>query len=189
MIAAGFSLGCGSDSTGPGGDGDVALAGSLSFNYSGALSGTFTANGSFKQDFDNSLKAGSLTVGFRHPGNGHFGVNGYRVTSGTRGDAIIILFEGTEQGRYTPGLGEECEPRCATVLLYFDVDMAGGGTQAGSDTRVFHFQSGEFNVTELDSKVIKGTFSGTAVEFLGTAEITVSNGTFSAPVIPVVPGM
>lgn len=186
VTVAAFTVGCGSDSTGPGGD--EGLSGSMSFTYSGALSGTFSANGKFTGNLESSLNAGSLTIGFRHPENGLFGVNGYDITSGTRGNMAVMVFEGTEKGRYTPGVPSECEPRCATVMLYFNLDMGGGAQTPGSETRTFYFETGELNVTELDSKVVKGTFSGTAVEFLGTAELTITNGTFSAPIIPAFPG-
>lgn len=186
-LLAVLMAGCGGDdSTGPGDDGNGAVsAGVLTFNYSGSMSGSFSANGAPKATFEESLATGSFAVGTRIQGSG-MGVTAFRRTSGTRGDMVIVVIEGEEKGRYDTAMSS-CESRCATVMIYFNVDYTQGQQ---SFARAFVFETGEVEVSEVSSSVLKGTFSGRAEEFFGEGgEFSVTNGSFSAPVMVSAPSM
>lgn len=178
--------GCGGgDSTGPKGDGAEARLGVLSFDYNGPLSGTFSASGAPKQTLEESLETGSFAVATRIPGNG-MGVTAFRRTSGTRGDMIVVVIEGEETGGYDAET-TTCGSRCATVLIYFDVDYKQGQQ---SYARAFAFETGSIEVEEATSSQLEGKFSGEAMEFLGDGGgLAVTNGRFSAPVMTAPPAI
>lgn len=188
-LLAVLMAGCGGDdSTGPGGDGNgngAASAGVLTFNYSGSMSGSYSANGTAKATYEESLATGSFAVATRIQGRG-MGVTAFRRTSGTRGDMVIVVLEGEGTGRYDAA-PSSCGSRCATVMIYFDVDYTKGQQSYG---RAFAFETGEVQVSESTSSVLKGTFSGRAVELFGEGgEFSVTNGNFSAPVVVSAPAM
>lgn len=181
-----LAAGCGDDSTGPddGGPGSgPETPGSLSFTFSGPISGTFSANGVPKEDFEKSLATGSFAVAYTVEGIG-MGVSAYQRTTGSRGNMVLVIIEGTDKGKYDLD-PSECEPRCATVMFYYNIDFEKGMDES---TRLFALGLGEVEVTEVDSKVLKGKFSGKAVEFLTDVSVLeVTNGSFSAPIVTVPP--
>lgn len=176
-VVLGVTLACGGDSTGPGGQ--VPESGSLKFDYSGDLSGTFSVSGTVPSGGG----PGSYAAAHRDTNRGQMGVAAFQAKGASRLDQVIILFGGTETGRYE--VDDKCEGDCVTMMFYFAVDSKVG---TGTETRIFIATSGTVDVTEATSRVLKGSFRGTASEISGEGgEIQITNGTFSAPVVLTAP--
>lgn len=180
-LAIGFVAACGGDSnTGP--DDKIPginTPGDLKFNYSGALSGNFSANG--VPQFNPSKVDQSFAVAYHDADEGGIGVIAYHVKPGSRGDVVVMAIEGEKTGTYDMDY-ENCEANCATIMFSFDVDLNSTSNEGG---RLFFTETGDIVVTALTSKELKGTFKGTALEivFGGGPELNFTNGTFSIPLL------
>jgi len=163
------ALAC-SDSAGPG-------HGSLSFAYTGAGGGNFSASG------DAAFTTGtSWAAGFLRTGETHVGAANPR--SGVLIDLAILRLE-----RTTPG-SESIDPACnidgstACTGMDFYLNFNGDG-----DTRDFGcaLTSGTIVLTEISSSRAKGTFSGTGMCVDGTGgaseAFSVSNGAFDVALV------
>lgn len=173
-LAIGFAVGCGSDSTGP----SKTNQGSVKFNYSGALSGGFSASGTPKVDIDN-IKS-SFAVAMRDDSTGMVAVAAFQIKSGTRGDMAVFIVEKEEVGSYDMSF-EDCEENCAMALFYFNVDFETGISE---DSHAFISDSGAVKLTSVSAKQLKGTFSGSAIDLMDEdSKLKFTNGSFSAPVV------
>jgi len=171
MAAAGCK-----DSTGI----DPPTAGSLAFSYTGARSGSYSANGLLTRDGESSFVKQSFAAGvtLSNGGRAYVGMLAYAPVAATTGDEVVFLFPSVGPGQKLT-LTETCAAvGCSLGLIAFDAnpDLA----DDGSDT--FYFTSGTIEVNTVSNGRMTGTFSGTAADSLGTRTITVTGGTFDVPV-------
>ena len=163
------ALAC-SDSAGPG-------QGSVSFTYTGAGGGNFSASG------DAAFTTGtSWAAGFVQRGETHVGASNPR--SGGLVDLAILRLE-----RTTPG-SESIDPACnidgstSCTGMDFYLNFNGDG-----DTRDFGcaLTSGTIVLTQVSSSRAKGTFSGSGICVDGTGGgsegFSVSNGAFDVALV------
>lgn len=178
-LAIGFAAACGGDSkTGP--DDKIPginTPGSMAFKYSGALSGNLSANGVPLSDLNKVDR--SFALAYHDPEDGVIGVIAYHVRSGSRGDIVVMAIEGEKKGTYDMDY-ENCVADCATIMFSFNVDLNSDEDLGG---RLFFSETGDLVVSGLTSKELKGTFKGTAFEFVfdGEAMLDFTNGTFTVP--------
>jgi hypothetical protein len=173
-LAALTLSGCG-DSTGLG-----SKTGSLSFSYSGARSGSFSASGEYRATTTSFVKQ-PFAVGSKGVENGvaFISVLSYQPVTSTTGDVAIVLLPNVTAPT-TLSLDSTCDTdACPLAAVVFDTDP-----DVDEDESDFYvFDSGTLQVTSVASGRITGTFSGTATEFLSDAAITVTNGTFDVPLV------
>lgn len=182
-------LACDSDSsTEPSGD----LIGSVKFTYSGAgLNGAFDARGGLKNGMPTSSSA---AYGIVSEEDGGEAIGIFASALGpdkSYFDSFWALLSEQTTGTYSVGLN--CQPspgtkRCAYIEVEFDTPMEGEDEGA-----IFTLISGELTVTSVDGKRLKGTFTGTGLDEWGdgTAQVTITNGTFDVPVLDAsdIPGL
>jgi hypothetical protein len=184
LVVAAFALmSCKSDkNTGPSG-----LAGQLSFNYSGALSGTFNVTGeapaSQTGQETSSWAAGEVINSGTDAG---IYVVGSTPRTASSHDLVFIVANRTNAGTSTIDF-DACESGtadvCSTVFFLFGLS---NGTNS-SFLQDCWLQSGTITITEVTSTRMRGTFSGAGQCFTsgGTMTVfTVSNGTFDVAIVP-----
>jgi hypothetical protein len=167
------------DTTGNGGTD----TGSLSFTYSGARAGTYSASGRF-QARSTSFAKQPFAIGARssEAGVSEVAVLSYLPVTTSTGHMLLLGLPGNSgTGSYSfddSGCsGEDLD--CAFALLLFDTNP----DLEEDDSQVFAFTTGTVNVTSNTSGHLRGTFSGTAETFFGDSVITVTNGSFDVPVL------
>jgi hypothetical protein len=177
LAAAALALAaCGGDGTG-----SSVEPGSLSFTYTGARSGSYSATGSIRRTSDSTFARQPFAVGAKGSlqGTSFVSILSYQpVTAETGNMALFDLANVT--GPTTLSLSSACDADdCPFAAIVFDTDP-----NASEDESDFYlFESGTLNVTSVSGNHLRGTFSGTATEFFGDATITVTNGTFDVPLV------
>ncbi|HEY8469258.1 MAG TPA: hypothetical protein VIL18_06425 [Longimicrobiales bacterium] len=172
------AAGCGDDdSTGPGNGG--VFAGELSFDYSGAISGAFEARGGWSQSggWDDAFAVAMVNEDMNY-----MGVSAFTPTSAATGNMVVLLIEGArEPGTYR--VEEDCDGDCVSMLFYFGVSSDHATLPS---TRIFVGLEGQIVATRV-GRELAGTFSAEAFELLSEeeGELTVSGGSFEAPVVDV----
>lgn len=170
---------CGDDdSTGPG-DGGGASTGKLSFNYSGALSGRFEAEGGLS---GTSGSGDAYAVGMVDANENAMGVSAFAPTRSGRGNKIVIYITGASRpGTYT--IRDDCTDDCVGILFYFGVSTSQQADPA--TTRIFVTTEGQISVSRVDDRRMVGTFTGRAFELTGDDQgmLEVTNGSFDVPVV------
>jgi len=165
------------DATGPGNGGGLAT-GELSFNYSGALSGRFEAEGGLT---GTSSPGDEYAVGMVDANENAMGVSAFVPTGSNRGDKVVIVIPGASRpGTYT--ISDDCGD-CPGFLLYFGLPTNQQADPAS--TRIFVAIEGQISVSRVDDGRMVGTFSGKAIEVLGDDEgmLDVTSGSFNVPVV------
>lgn len=169
------ALSC-SDSSGPG------IRSSLSFTYTGAGGGSFSASGDAPSLNAPPPTGTTWSVGYVQAGETYIGAS--RPRSGGLVDLAILRYE-----RTTPG-SEAIDPTCnidgstACTGMDFYLNFNGNG-----DTGDFFcgLTSGTIVVTEISSSRAKGTFSGSGTCLAGTggasSAFSVSSGTFDVALV------
>lgn len=154
-------------------------AGSLAFSYSGALTGSFAANGILTHRDTSFVKqpfaAGVKLVG--NSGQNVVGILSYMPVSASTGHEVIFIFPFASAGQ-TVNLTKTCtSANCPLAGVAFNVNP----DLVDDDSDPFFFTSGSLHITSTSNRRIAGTFSGTAEDSLGTRTITVTNGEFDVP--------
>lgn len=171
-------MGC-SDSSGPG------MLGSVSFTYTGAGGGTFTASGNAPTVLP-SPTATSWARGFV-AGGAYTEVGGSRPRAGGLVDIVSLRMDLTAAGSVT--IGQDCpisgSTECNALLLGLNLNRA--SDDPGDLDFLCVLTAGTITITEMSDSRAKGTFSGTgecaAPGTPGTA-FGVTNGTFDVAMVP-----
>lgn len=141
---------CGRDGTGP----TEASANLFRFDFTGATSGTYLAEGLPPED--GSIR-GSYAVSY--PGIGEdFALYSFRATVAPRGD-FFLLTAPPVPGTYKV----ECDEvdRCFFLFGYMNLDASTRGHDAGE--KRFVIQSGSVTVTTVTDGRVQGTFAGSGI--------------------------
>jgi hypothetical protein len=157
--------GC-SDGTGPG-----RFGGTLSFNHSGATSGTFSASGSL---LEGDPQTTNWVAGVRDEVAEAIAIAA-RVARPGEVDDIVIDF---------PQVG----PGTVTIANGAGIIVAFGQTESGDVEWSCTLTSGSVTVASVTNERARGTFSGSGScvsETGASAAFTVTNGTFDAPLVDV----
>jgi hypothetical protein len=177
LAAAAALAGC-KDSTGNDGPG----SGSVSFTYTGARSGSYSASGEFERVGTSSFVKKSFAAGvtLADPSGQYIGVLGYVPVTATTGNQAVLVLP-TVTGGETLTLDPTCESTtfCPLGLITFDLNP----DAQVDDSEGFLFSDGTVHVTSVANGRIKGTFSGTAVDITGTKTLTVTSGAFDVPLL------
>jgi hypothetical protein len=177
VLVASLALlpGC-KDSSGPSG-----LNGTLSFSYSGALTGNFSASGQFNPV---NMETVSWAAGERDEANGILFVGAAVPRNATSHDILGIEIE-----RLTPGtatIAANCNTNCAFVALIFGNDNTGSSFLLGCD-----IETGTVTITEISTTRARGTFSGNGTCFPPAGgnpqAFAVANGAFDVALVSTIP--
>lgn len=171
---------------GCGGDGPTepaAIAGSMSFTYSGAASGSFAVSGDPRPGGD-----GATGLWFNGPPRMLF-VGGVKMHSATRGTFMDLMLPDVTAPRSFSLDDEACldfDAVCPVVI--FAPDVAVGQPSLSPETGIeeaYFFTSGTVVVTSVSGSRVSGTFAGTAetTPLQGASKsIAVSNGKFDVEI-------
>ncbi len=175
-----------SDSTGS----ETAARGSMSFQYSGAASGSFNASGSLRRDSNGEMQESEFAAVLRDRQTFEAGVMAYRPRQQGRGD-VAALTLGTLTGPRTLTVdGESCggipEQSCPGGILMFNVDV--NAEEIDDEASIYLLATGTIQVTEVSGGRAKGTFQGTALDLAdifaeNPRTIQVTAGTFDVPIV------
>jgi hypothetical protein len=149
--------------------------GTVSFSYSGAISGNFSATGAMPAS-QSQWETSSWAAGEVSTTDGVTYVVSVSPRSATTNDFAFFYAE-----RITTGSSDfsvNCSTNCAYGTFEFGVQNVTGNSWLQSCTMV----SGTVTITEVSSTRIKGTFSGTAECFAPGSSVpqslTIANGSF-----------
>ncbi|HEX5520618.1 MAG TPA: hypothetical protein VFX29_02940 [Longimicrobiaceae bacterium] len=175
LLAAVVTLAaCTDTSTGP----QEVATGTARFNFSGALSGAFSVEGTPHADGT----TGSLVhEPFAFAELTSFGavVDAFEPTTRPMGNLLQIQFTDRTVGTYSAD-PKTCEPRCAFVFHVRELDL--NSDQVG---RVFVPVSGVVEITRFSSDRVEGRFDGVilADDADATATLTLNGGTFAVSLL------
>ena len=178
LAAASMALSACGDSTGSSG---TTASGSLSFDYTGARSGSYRASGAFQRTSDTTFAKQPFAVGARGTISGVTFVDllSYQPVDAQTGHMVLIELPNVTAPT-TFSLDGSCDTDdCPLAAVIFDTDP----NASEDDSDLYFFETGTLQVTSVSSGRLRGTFSGTATEFLGDQTITVTNGTFDVPLV------
>ena len=166
LAAFAFVVSCG-DSNGPSGN-----SGTASFNYSGAITGSFEAEGAPPVL---QPEGAEFAAGFRSDQDQVVGVVAVVPRNSTNSDVLIIQIPRLTAGSST--ILDTCTAdNCAAVLFSYNANNDSGEAQWSCG-----LLSGTITITSITSDRVEGTFSGTG-ECLGTgptpSAFTITNGSF-----------
>lgn len=170
---------CKDSSTGPTG-----FSGTVSFTYSGAISGNFTATGVMPAA-QGAMETSAWAAGEVST------VDGVTyVASATPRNATSHDFFGFYVERTTPGsssASDTCTSNCAFVAFEFGMQNGTGNTWL----QLCSLTAGTVTITEISGSRVKGTFSGTgecvAPNSSTPQAFTVTNGTFDVALVSGLP--
>jgi hypothetical protein len=172
-LIAGLSC---SDSSGP------TNMGTLTFTYTGAGGGTYSASGPAPAADGNPPTATSWAVGGVNAANAHATVGGSTPRTAGLIDFAVLTFDRATVGsvEIDPGCNWD-DDVCAAMILFLNF-------QSNGDQADFYcgLTAGTLVITEISGGRIKGTFSGTGECSDGVnapTAFTVTNGTFDVAVV------
>lgn len=182
------AVACGDGPTQP-----EAAAGSLSFTYSGAQSGTLTVTGALNPRAGPPSSDGAVAWTDRE--DGVTVITGVRTRGTTNADMIQIALPRVTTPR-TFTLNAGCAPALTVLacpLAIIGIDVPIQAPQPGTALReppagLYLFTAGTIVVTSVSGTRVTGTFQGSA-ETLGfeplvpSKVIAVTNGTFDVPIL------
>lgn len=178
VLAATAALAACKDATGDNGVG----SGSVSFTYSGARSGSYSAKGEFEKVGTSSFVKKSFATGvsLRDANGDVIGILGYVPVTATTGHQAVLVLPPVSGGE-TLEIDPTCEgvTFCPLGLITFDINP----DEQFDDSEGYLFTGGTVHVTSVANNRLKGTFSGTAVDITGTQTLTVTNGSFDVPLL------
>jgi hypothetical protein len=172
LAAALLPLAACGDSTGPG-----RSSGSTDFTYSGALAGSFHANGSPTLNFE----TGSFAFGQRTTleGDDALLVLAQQDGAGDLVDNLLFSISDPAVGTVTCDGGEETCPFDA----FFVLGANGRDPEQDADALLFS-TGGTVSVTSLSSTRARGTFQITVSDLFGDGpEVHATSGTFDVPLM------
>lgn len=173
------SIACGGDGpTAP----PVSASGSLSFSYSGAVSGTFDVNGAIGSNPSEGATAikGGLFDGLL--------VMGVQMRDAARADFLdIILPPVTAPSVFSLSYAActSLATLCPLASLTLDVQILSPVYPPYVDDNRYLFTTGNVTVTAITASRVTGTFEGSASTFaIGQPArvITITNGKFDVPI-------
>jgi len=170
LAACGDSTGSSNTATG---------SGSLSYTYTGARSGSYSANGEFQQNTTSFVKQ-PFAVGVRsqQAGLSAISIVSYLPVTSTTGHMVLIGIPELSGTGNIDLSGTSCSSLCPLALLLFDTNP----DLEEDDSQLFGFTGGRVSVTSNSGGHLRGTFSGTAENFAGDSVITITNGAFDVPI-------
>lgn len=182
---------------GCGGDGPTepaALAGSISFDYSGSETGFFQATGRIDPFRSGPYTDGAAVLRDRYAGFETMVVLGIQMQSSARADVLSLSFPGVTTPQTIPLADIECPSGDApcTLTLFgssFGIDMpvASGPLVFFFDAENdYHFTGGTVTIESVTGTRMTGTFEGTAATRPPSGSpqiITVTNGRFDVPIL------
>ena len=156
--------------------------GALSFTYSGANSGTFSASGALPTSA--AAQATSAWAAAQASATSEMFVAAASPRSGTTHDLVGIFIQRNTVG--SDEVDDACGFNCTSV------DLSIGLANSGSTfTAYCYLTAGTVAITEKSASRMKGTFSGTgectSSGGAPTGAFTVTNGTFDVAILPDVP--
>ena len=164
------------DSTGPSG-----LNGTLTFAYSGAMTGNFSASGQFNPV---NMETEAWAAGERDDATGELFVGAAVPRNASSHDILGMAIERLTTG--SADINANCTSNCAFVAIIFGNNNTGSGFLLACD-----IETGTVTITEISTTRARGTFSGTGTcaPPAGTPAqaFTVANGTFDVALISSVP--
>lgn len=168
LRAAGFAVlvGC-SDSTGTSG-----LSGTLTFSYSGDLSGSFSATGSIPLSGENTAP---WAVGGRDDTDGAVVALASQPQSGGTYNYVIVVVPRTTVGN--ANIDVNCSPSATCAAVLFDI---GVNDNTGTSQQTCFLDAGTVAITSISGSRAQGTFSGTGTCVSSTNVQTVINITGGA---------
>ena len=178
LAAALGSMAACKDSTGSDNNGNN---GSLSFNYSGARSGSYQASGQYQSSGTSfakqSFAVGTNTVLFGTP---VALIASYQPTTSSRGDEVILVLEGNAHtGTYSRDF--DCDANCAIGFVSYGIDPALDDDTSSDD---FSFADGTVTVTSVSNGRMRGTFSGHMEDDeTSLRTVNVVSGSFDVPMV------
>jgi hypothetical protein len=175
LAAATLALAACGDGTGSGVE-----PGSLSFTYTGARSGSYSATGTIRRTSDTTFARQPFAVAAKASFQGASFVSllSYQPVTDQTGHLVLFDLAGVT-GPATFSLAPCDTPDCPFAAIAFDTDPNAGE----DDSDLYVFDSGTLAVTSVSGGHLRGTFNGTATLLLGDATITVANGTFDVPLV------
>jgi hypothetical protein len=171
--------GCSDSKTGPTG-----FNGTLSFNYSGGISGTFNVTGQMPTS-GAGQETSSWAAGEVVTTGTDAGIYAAAISprSASSHDFVVVIANRTTEGTATIDYDNCVSVVCSTVFFDFNASNGGGLSVA----QACYLQTGSVVITDIDDGRIKGTFSGSGVCESSTGSFTaftVTNGSFDVPNIP-----
>jgi hypothetical protein len=165
---------CGNDDpTGP------SKVGSLSFTYSGDISGTFAVSGEANPD-DGDFPRNEFAAA--QVENGEVFIFGVRPTQQPKFDYFGIALEGVTGPRTIQVCPLPAE-NCPAVFF-----LRGFNGNGDTFDQAYVFVSGSVTISHMSAERVRGSFQGTAIFISGAGQpdfsrtITVTNGQFDVPV-------
>lgn len=174
--------GCGDDGNpaGPGAEG------SLSFTYSGDISGTFAVSGGKGREGERYPR-NEFAAASRSRSGGFVRIDGVRPTQHPKLDFVGMSLLGvTGPKTITVCAIAAVAPDCADVQFTLGENVTSSGLDPD---HVYVFTSGSVTVSEITAERVRGTFQGTgaSIEPMGQVNfartIAVTNGQFDVPVV------
>lgn len=180
--------GCGSDTTSSVDITNGTISGSLSFNYTGAGSGTYNATGAVSvATLSSTPYVTTWAMGFKNATDNSTNFAANIPKSGGTSDFALVSVKGQSTGTVT--IDPSCSPTntnsCSGVAL-----LLGQNSSATTFSYLCTLTSGSITIASLSGTTATGTFSGSGTCFTGTGTSSawvVTNGAFNVPVLPNVP--
>lgn len=179
LLAASLALlaGCGSDKVTT----VTGLNGAVSFTYSGAVSGTYSATGALPSgNFETTTwSAGVISQGAVF-------VESATPASSSSHNFVFIAIPRTTTG------SSPIDPECSDNVcgeMFFELGAPNSGSANPTQTCIL--DAGTITITEITSSRVKGTFTGTAGTCLSSNQtlgsFTVTNGSFDVALVSNIP--
>ncbi|UCC72785.1 MAG: hypothetical protein JSV86_20925 [Gemmatimonadota bacterium] len=166
LIACTLPAGCDQGGT------EAGAVNGLTFTFSGALSGSYTAAGTPVLAQGGELQFGSWAIAAEADSLGGLVLAAFRPAEEPRGDLFVLQISPLRAGVFTP-----CEPNadCHGRVLF--------GYEAGLFDHYFEIVSGSVTIGAIENHRLRGTFQFLARDEGGTGEqtLTVGDGEFDLP--------
>jgi hypothetical protein len=167
-----------------GGGGGGTTSGSISFNFTGATTGTYSATGTY----DSNATTGQGVGGFRYSsgGAGYLQINAYKINSATDWSILTVTLRnpGTlATGTYTVNVDPNANNFASlTWVPHYNPN------QPATYNDAYISATGSFVLSTLTSSNAQATFSGTAVYLPSpTQTINLASGSFNVNYISTEP--
>jgi hypothetical protein len=154
--------------------------GTLSFTYSGDISGTFSASGEPKPDAGDFPQTEFAAA---QAENGNVLIIGLRPTQQPKFDYFGIALEGVTSPKTVQVCAQPTGGACPAVFY-----LRGFNGNGDTFDQAYVFTSGSVTISEINAERVRGSFQGTAIFISGSGQpsfgrtITVTNGQFDVPV-------
>ena len=171
LLVATFAFFAACSDSGPGGS-----SGTVSFDYTGVISGNFNASGSMPL-FMNTDR--SWAVGIRDDTQGALAIAGILPSTSPKYHFATISIPRLTPGTETIDVAN-CTSNCAALIVAF-----GNDDTAGSTDYFCGLETGTVVISSITEGRATGTFSGTGScsDSVGTqTQFAITNGTFNVPV-------